>query len=217
MQQRVGMPIAKKIIAVLTGTFIIYLGFCLAIKVSVGLDAWDAMLTSVSAVLGLKVGTVSILFSIVCIIGQFVVERNSFRHIQLLQLLSVFFGGTILNFLVYGLFRNLHFSSYPLRIIIAALSYMLMATGVMTIIESRLIRNPLEGFCQVLTDQFGGRMGRLRQMCDWGFIAATLILSFRFKTKITIGEGTVICMLIFGPALDFLRKPIRNIMDKLSI
>jgi uncharacterized protein len=94
---------------------------------------------------------------------------------------------------------------------------MLMAIGVMTIIESQLIRNPLEGLCQVLTDRYGGRMGRLRQLSDWGFIAVALILSFRFKTKITIREGTVICMLIFGPALDFLRTPIRKVMNKLSI
>ncbi|HBE79530.1 MAG TPA: hypothetical protein DDW65_17395 [Firmicutes bacterium] len=77
--------------AVLVGTFVVYLGFCLAIKAGVGLDAWDAMLTTVTAVWGIKVDTISILFSI-----------------------------------LYGLFRDLHFSSYPLQIMMAVFSYLLI-------------------------------------------------------------------------------------------
>jgi uncharacterized membrane protein YczE len=55
-----GMIMVKKIIAVLLGTLIIYFGFCLVIKAGVGLDAWDALLLTVSAVLGMKVGTLAI-------------------------------------------------------------------------------------------------------------------------------------------------------------
>jgi uncharacterized protein len=212
-----GMIMVKKIIAVLLGTLIIYFGFCLVIKAGVGLDAWDALLLTVSAVLGMKVGTLAILFSIILIAGQLVMEGRNFRPVQLLQLLSVFFGGNILNYFVYSLFCDLRFKSYPLRIVIATFSYLLIALGVIIIMESRLIRNPLEGFCQVVTDKCGGRMGHLRQMCDWVFMAIVLILSFSFKTEITIREGTIICMVIFGPALDFLRNPVRKGMNKLSM
>jgi uncharacterized protein len=217
MKQLKGIATTKKIISVMVGTFIVYLGFCFAIKAGVGLDAWDAMLTTTSAVTGIKVGTVSILFSTVCIAGQFFIEKHHFKPIQLLQFLNVFFGGTILNFFVYVLFRNLQFTSYPIRLAVAVFAYILMAFGVMTIMESQLIRNPLEGFCQVLADKYGKRMGRIRQIGDWLFIAAALILSLGFRSEMNIREGTILCMLLFGPALDFLKKPVRSVMDKLSV
>ena len=59
-------------------------------------------------------------------------------------------------------------------------------------------------------------MGRLRQMLDFGFIAFSLLLSLAFQSPLHIREGTVLCMVIFGPALELLRRPVRRAISHIA-
>lgn len=207
----------KKMIVLMMGNLVVYFGFCLAIKAAVGLGAWDAMSLAVSNMTGIKVGTVSILFNSACILGQLLMERQNFKLIELLQFFNVFLGGIVLNFFIYILFANVYIASYPLRILTSIVGYIIGALGVMIIMETQFVRTPLEGFCHILADRYGKPLGRLRQTADISFIIIIVILTFLFKTELTIREGTIICMLIFGPVLDLFKNPLRKVMDRLSV
>ncbi len=207
----------KKMIFLMLGNLIVYFGFCLAIKAAVGLGPWDAMSLAVSNMTGVKVGTISILFNSACIVGQLLMERQNFKLIELLQFFNVFLGGIALNFFIYILFANVYIVSYPLRILTSIAAYIIVALGVVIIMETRFIRTPLEGFCHILADRCGKPMGRLRQTADIGFIITILIFTFLFKTELTIREGTIICVLIFGPVLDLFKNPLRKVMDRLAV
>lgn len=207
----------KKMIFLMLGNLIVYFGFCLAIKAAVGLGPWDAMSLAVSNMTGVKVGTISILFNSACIVGQLLMERQNFKLIELLQFFNVFSGGIVLNFFVYILFANVYIASYPLRILISIAGYIIAALGVMIIMEAQFVRTPLEGLCHIFADRYGKPLGRLRQTADIGFIITILIFTFLFKTELTIREGTIICMLIFGPVLDLFKNPLRKVMDRLSV
>jgi uncharacterized membrane protein YczE len=208
---------AKKTVALMIGIIITAFGCSLTIKASVGLGAWDALALTVSNISCIKVGTIAIIFNSLCILGQLAIERKNFRIIQFMQFILVLIQGTFINFFVYTVFAGLRLSSYPMRIILIVFAYCVIAFGVMVIMETRIVRNPLEGVCQVAADRLGKPMGRIRQLLDIFLIVLALLLAFLSRTDYTIREGTLICMLMFGPLLDVYKKPVRKILDRLGI
>jgi len=44
-----------------------------------------------------------------------------------------------------------------------------------------------------------------------------LLLTFIFDDDLNIREGSVICLLIFGPLLDLFKKPVQRFMHFLKV
>ncbi|MDF2821231.1 MAG: hypothetical protein K0R15_1672 [Clostridiales bacterium] len=209
---------AKKIITLIVGVLIISLGASLTIKAAIGLSAWDAMGVTVSKIIKIKIGTVTIFFNGSCIFVQMLMEKKKFRPIELFQFLNVFLIGTFINMFIYNIFNNWEITYYAVRLLVGVVGFAVCAFGVTIVLESKFIRNPLEGVCLLVAERLQKiTMGRFRQLLDIVFIAVVLLLSFVFKEEIAIREGTLICMIIFGPLLDLYKKPVRKIIDKLKI
>lgn len=208
----------KKIITLVIGVLIISLGASLAIKGAIGLSAWDAMGLTTSNITKIKVGTMTIFFNGSCILIQMLIERKKFRPIELFQFLNVFLIGVFINMYLYTIFAHWEITAYPLRFLTTVVGFAVCAFGVTIVLESRFIRNPLEGVCVLVAERSKKiTMGRFRQLLDILFIVVTLILTYVFHTELTLREGTVVCMIIFGPLLDFYKKPVAKIMDRLDI
>lgn len=208
----------KKISTLVIGVLIISFGASLAIKAAIGLSAWDAMGLTVSNISKIKVGTVAILFNGSCIFMQMLMEKRKFRPVELFQFLNVILIGTFINMFTYNIFVNWEITYYITRLFVAIAGFAICALGVSIVLESKFIRNPLEGVCQLVSERLQKTsMGRFRQLLDFVFIAVVLILSFIFKEEIAIREGTLIAMIIFGPLLDFYKKPVGKVIDKLKI
>ncbi len=204
----------------LIGFSVIYFGVCLAIKAHVGLGAYDALCLTLSNVISLDfftVGTVAIFLNSSFIVGQILLERTKFRPLELMQFLFIFFGGRILDFFVYIVFADFEVTYYFWRILIVIAALAISALGVVIVLESRFVRVPLEGFCQVLAKRYGRKLGFIRQIGDVLFFVVVLVLTFIFGAELTIREGTVICVLIFGPLLDLFQKPVRKMMTRLKV
>jgi uncharacterized membrane protein YczE len=122
--------------------------------------------------------------------------------------------GALINFFVYTFLGSIVNSSYILRLVIISIAYLIIAFGVTIILESNVVRNPLEGFCQVIADRIKKPLGKVRQVVDIGLILLTLLLVFLSHTESTIREGTLICMLVFGPMLDVYKKPVAKLLDR---
>ena len=60
-------------------------------------------------------------------------------------------------------------------------------------------------------------MGSIRQRGDALFFVLVLLLSFIFSDDLTIREGSVVCLLIFGPLLDLFKKPVQRLMRFLKV
>ncbi len=208
---------SKKLIALFLGIIITSFGASITIKVGIGIGAYDAVALSISYITNIKVGTIAIFANILCILGQLLLERKNFKPIQFLQVGLVLLQGTLINFLVYQMLANFEISNYIMKVICLAGGYFVIAFGISIIIQSDIIRNPLEGVCQVIADKINKPMGRLRQSWDIIFIILSVALTLIFKVDFTLREGTIVGMIIFGPALDFFRKPVAKQFKKWKI
>ena len=146
------------------------------------------------------------LFHSCFIVGQILIEKKSFRKTELLQIPYVIFGGSILNFILYTVLEKVTITFYLLRLLVAVLAFIVSAFGVAMVLESNLMRTPMEGFLQLVADKIGMAAGRLRQFIDIGLVVISVVLTLIFHTAWTLREGTIIAALIFGPAIDLWRK-----------
>ena len=193
----------KKILHTILGIILIYGSVAFAIKAGLGVMPVDAAINTIAEVLHIKVGTFSMVFHGSFFLGQILIEKKNFRKTELLQLLYITLGGTVLNFFLYTLLKNVSFSFYPIRLLISVAAFLVSAFGVTLVLETHLMRTPMEGCIQLIADRIGTPNGKLRQKIDIGLVLLSVALTLIFHTQWALREGTVIAALIFGPAMDF--------------
>ncbi|MBP3651809.1 MAG: hypothetical protein J6J78_01910 [Clostridia bacterium] len=196
----------KKIASTILGILLVYSAVAFAIKAGIGVLPVDAAITSIATLIGMKVGTFSMLFHGSFFVGQIIIEKKDFRKTELLQLLYITLGGTVLNFFLYTVLKNVTFTAYPLRLIVCVLAFLVSAFGCTMVLETHLMRTPMEGCIQMIAERIGTTMGKLRQKIDIVLVIISVAITLIFKQDWTLREGTIIAALIFGPAMDFWKK-----------
>ena len=198
----------KKIASTILGILMVYGSVAFAIKAGIGVLPVDAAITSIAMLIGMKVGTFSMLFHGSFFLGQIAIEKKNFRRTELLQLLYITLGGSVLNFFLYTVLRNVTFSFYPLRLIVCVLAFVVSAFGCTLVLETHLMRTPMEGCIQLLAERMGTTMGKLRQKIDIVLVLVSVAITLIFGVEWTLREGTIIAALIFGPMMDFWEKAV---------
>lgn len=198
----------KKIGLTVLGIVLVYGSVAFAIKAGIGVLPVDAAIATIADVLNIKVGTFSIFFHGSFFLGQIAMERKNFRKTEYLQVLYITLGGSVLNFFLYTLLRSVSFSVYAVRLIVTVAAFLVSAFGCTLVLETHLMRTPMEGCIQMIAERIGTTGGKLRQKIDIVLVIISIVLTLIFKTDWTLREGTIIAALMFGPAMDFWKKTV---------
>ena len=198
----------KKILRTILGILLVYGSVAFAIKAGIGVLPVDAAITSIATLIGMKVGTFSMLFHGSFFLGQIAMEKKNFRKTELLQILYITLGGSVLNFFLYTVLKNVSFSFYPIRLAVCVLAFIVSAFGCTLVLETHLMRTPMEGCIQMIAERIGTTMGKLRQKIDIVLVVISVAITLIFGVEWTLREGTIIAMLIFGPMMDFWKKTV---------
>ena len=196
----------KKITSTVVGILLVFSAVAFAIKAGVGVLPVDAAMASISEVIHMKVGTFSMLFQTCYFIGQIMIEKKNFRKTEFLQILYITLGGSVLNFILYTVLRDITFTAYPIRLLVCVASFAVSSFGCSMVLEAHLMRTPMEGLLILLAERMGTTMGKIRQKMDIILVILCLILTFVCGAQLQIREGTVIAALVFGPMFDFWKK-----------
>ncbi len=198
----------KKIAMTLLGILLVYGSVAFAIKAGIGVLPVDAAIATIADVIGIKVGTFSMVFHGSFFVGQILIERKDFRKTELLQIVYITLGGSVLNFILYTVLSGISFSFYPIRLAVSVIAFIVSAFGCTLVLETHLMRTPMEGCIQLIAEKIGTTMGKLRQKIDIVLVLISVVLTLMFGTEWTLREGTIIAALIFGPAMDFWKKTV---------
>lgn len=207
----------NRIIMVAIAMIITAIGASLGIKIAIGVGAWDALSQSISMVLGVKVGTFSMILNISCVLVQVFLLKDRFKFNHLAQIGVSILLGTVVNFMIYKVLSEIMIDNYFISMSLFILSVVMCALGIAMITAINLISFPLESCCMVLSKKINKNFGSIRQGVDIIAIIISLIITFIFKNSMTVREGTIIAMLIFGPMLDLFVKLISPSLRKLSL
>lgn len=207
----------KQIITLAAFVAVIGFGASLTMKAALGIGAYDALSMSLSKAFFIKVGTIGMCTNITCIIMQLIILKKKFKLMQFLQVGVSVLVGIAINFSFYNVLGGIAVSNYILKLILLVTGYVICAIAVAVVMTINLVSMPLEGFCLVLADKFKLNFGRVRQAADIIFIAIVIIITLIFKTEITLREGTIIGMLIYGPMLHKFMNIIKPILVKFDV
>lgn len=193
------------------------IGASLSIKAAVGVGAWDALSLSISTVIGMKIGTFSMLLNISCVLIQLLMLGKRFKPIAFLQVFIAILLGYVVNFMYYTIYPNIIIDAYFVNLILFVLSIVIIVIGVANIMAMNFISFPLEGACLVISDRYKLNFGKVRQGVDILSIIIAFVVSISFQNAITIREGTVIGMLMFGPLLVRIMRFVKPKLEKMGL
>lgn len=205
----------KKIIYFIILIVGISFGTTLTMKANIGVEAWDALAQSGSAITNIPVGTVLMILNITCVLIQWIILKKDFKFKHMLQIpLSVFIG-YLVNYFYYDLFGNLIVNNYFIKVLILISGYLVNAFVVAGIMMLDVVTFALEGACKVISDKYQLSFPKFRQFIDVLSVASVIALSMMFHIELYVREGTVIGMLIFGPMIGFFTKILEKIGENI--
>lgn len=207
----------SKLIIVTISIIITAIGASLAMKAAVGVGAWDALSQSVSRVIDIKVGTFSMILNISCVVVQLILLRKDFKVKHVLQIFVSILLGIVVNFMYYEVLSNISIDNYLISVGLFILSCIICAIGVSTALLINLVSFPLEACCMVVAEKINKKFGPIRQLVDIVSIVIAMGVALAFRDTITVREGTIIAMVIYGPMLDWIMRFISPRLRKLEL
>ncbi|WP_066305607.1 YitT family protein [Bacillus sp. FJAT-29814] len=196
----------QKFLIVAISMMLTGIGASLGIKAAVGVGAWDALSLSVSGVIDMKVGTFSMIMNISCVLLQLILLKKEFKINHIVQIFVAVLLGFVVNFMIYDVYSKFTIDSYWMNVLLLILSVIICAASISVIMAINLVTFPLESVCMIISKKINKNFGFIRQFVDVLSIAIALAVSFLFNESITVREGTVIAMILFGPLLNVFMK-----------
>ena len=106
----------------------------------------------------------------------------------------------------------LNIEAYPLKLILCIVSCMIMALGVFLEVKAGLMVMASEGAITAISGLTGKDFGTIKIIMDWGFIAASCIISLiAFGALVGVREGTVIAAFLVGTFVRIYNKRLKFI------
>ena len=185
------------------------LGISLQIKADIGFSALDTFIISLSIFSGIKVGTITIIFSLVMSLILIVLSRLEYFKQGFVEFLMSIFMGVTINILVPILQRlpiNIH------EVVVMILGIQISAVSVAAMIELNLFVSPFESLINYISDCSKINFLYLRWVMDFLMIIITLCISNYCKLIVPIGTGTVISICIYSISVHLYRKMLRRVV-----
>ena len=128
--------------------------------------------------------------------------KKAFKPLQLLQFGMAFLLGSLVNFFYYDVLSQLAVPAYSLSIVFLLIGNGINAAAVALILSLNIVTFPVGGLVLAVSQVTNSAYGKCRQGLDGICILIILILVFGFHGEMTLREGTIVSMLMFGPLVD---------------
>lgn len=201
--------IAKKLLVLAAGLFILAFGIALSSKSGIGVSPSASLSYVLSLIFPLSMGTFTMLVNAVFILIQIILLGKNYKPVNLLQAAVVFVFGYFTD-LTLSIVAPLQVEAYPARLVLCVVSCIIMAFGVFLEVKASLIVMASEGAISVISDKTHLDFGTVKIILDWGFIALSCVISLlAFQALNGVREGTVIAAFLVGFFIRLYNRRIR--------
>lgn len=196
------------------GLFINSLGVALITKADLGTSPISSIPFTLSLTFTPTLGQFTIIFSLLLILIQIILERKSYQPVQLLQIpVSVAFGYFI-DFSAEYIFFWVQPESYIQAVIYLLLGCLILGFGVYIEVFANVVMLPGEGTVKSITRTVGTNFGTTKVSMDVTMAVCALVISLILSHQVQgVREGTIIAALLVGYISRFfghLFKPIER-------
>ena len=204
----------KRLLLCILMILLISLGASLTIKAAIGVGAWDALSVTGNSLTGIKIGTIQMLLNFICVGVQLVILKRDFQIRHVLQIGLSILIGIMVNFFLYIFLGHLLLTNYISRLVLFLIGIMIESFAMSIIMMLDVITFPLEGACMAFARRFGFQFHKVRQYSDIVFILIVFLTLILTKETVSIREGTVLMMLLYGPIMGFFMTKCKPFFQK---
>jgi len=209
--------IVTRFIILVAGLFILAFGIALSSKSGLGVSPSASLAYVLSQIFPLSMGLFTTLINVFFVLLQILLLRKNYKVINLLQLVVVFIFGYFTDFTL-KIVEPLNIEAYPLKLVLCIVSCMIMALGVFLEVKAGLMVMASEGAISAISGLTGKDFGTIKIILDWGFIAASCIISFvAFGALVGVREGTVIAAFLVGTFVRIYNKRLKFVDRLLAV
>ena len=189
------------------GLFILAIGINLAIISNLGVSPVSALPLSISEVIGVSLGKITIGVYAFYVLIQIIILRKDFKLKSLMQLLFSFVFGFFVDY-TSVLVSGINSSNYFLQVLLLLLSIITVSIGIVMFITMDIVPNAPDGLVLAICDKTQTNFGKVKVIFDCSSVILAIILSLLFIERVSsIREGTIISALLIGKVIDIISKP----------
>lgn len=209
---------AKRYSVFAIGIVLTALGIAFTTQSGLGTSPISAIPYTLSLILPeLTVGNWTIIFSILLILIQLIIEKKDAKKMELvLQLVFTFPFGYIIDFWIFCL-EPFAPDVYPMRIMCMLIGCFILAAGVLLQVTGEVVMLPGDAFVRCVSRAVNKEFGRTRMVSDITMtavaFAACLIC---LHTVQGVREGTVIAAILVGNIVRLYKFKFSGILDRIN-
>lgn len=196
----------QRFLVYLLGLLVLAFGIAFSIRSGLGVSPVSSVPYTLSKITGLTVGLTTTAFYTFCVLLQLVILRKDFKLRHALQIFFAYAFGLFTDMSLF-LTRNMVVDVYPLRILLLAVSLVVISFGVYTVVLTDVVMNAPDGLVKTISDHWNLEFPRVKSTFDIICVSTSVILSLIFIGSITgLREGTVIAALSIGRIIGFISR-----------
>ncbi|MBA2176455.1 membrane protein [Halobacillus locisalis] len=188
------------------GLITIALGITLTIKADLGAGAWDAVNVGLSESVGLTVG------NWVMIIGGILIFSNALiakEKPDLFAVITILVLGQVIDFWMLTVLGGWSVAGFLPQLAVLLTGIVVIAFGVSLYLQPKFSLNPVDGFMVALQKRFNLNLRVAKTITE----VFALVMAFLLGGP--IGLGTVVILVLIGPAIQFFDPKANRVMNKM--
>jgi uncharacterized membrane protein YczE len=204
-----------RIAAYAIGLLILAFGVAFSVNSNLGVSPANSFPYVVSLIISQKMGTCVTVIFICYILLQILILRKDFQWINLTQILFSTLFGKFVDFAKFVL-SDFCIPTYAGRLLMLAISVVLIAIGISMYMGAKLVNMPTEGLASAIASKLPNKeFHQVKVMVDCASVSTGLILSVIFLGGLQgIREGTIISAIVIGKVIPYANKLTKPILQK---
>lgn len=201
----------RRLILYVAGLLFIAFGVAWSIRSGLGISPVTSLPYVLSLVSGLDLAMAVVVVYLLFVGVQFLLEPKAFRPYHLLEVVVAVLFGVFTDtskWLVNQI--PLPELNYLSRLLLLAVSMVLIAIGVVLYVNTHLIPMAMEGMQKAFAQRFHREFGHMKILVDTGVVLLAVALSLVCThTLVGIREGTVISAIVIGKIVHLIQPHIQ--------
>lgn len=203
-----------RVLVYVLGLFFMAAGVAVSVNANLGISPVNSLPYVIGQISGFALSSCVIGVFTVYIIAQIVLLRREFKWINLTQLIFSTIFGYFVDFAKW-LLGDFCLPTYAGRLVMLAISIVVVSVGVELYLEVNLVPMPMEGMTLALAQVLKKPFPNVKIAVDCTVVLLGLVLSLVFLHRLDgVREGTVIAAVVTGKMIALVKKPLSPLVQR---
>ncbi|MBQ7859471.1 MAG: hypothetical protein IJ347_05000 [Faecalibacterium sp.] len=197
------------------GLLFLALGVAVSVNSNLGVSPVNSLPYVVSLIVNVPMGTCVTAVFCFYILLQFILLGKKFNPLNLLQIVFSTIFGYFVNF-AKALVGDWAIPTYAGKLVMLAISIVLIAIGVLLYMDVQLVPMPMEGLSSTLAQKMNVPFPKMKTIVDCLVVIIGVVLCFVFLHRLDgIREGTIITAMVTGKVIAVLKPYLTPVVTKI--